>query len=118
MRRETPLRWRRAWTLHRASIATDSLGDPVRHWDMEHPDYTGVTGEASGVCWQVRTGAWTAQELGERASGGATFDIFSDVAIAPFDRCVFGGSVWEVRAVLQRSDYRHIVLEEVCKNGS
>ena len=80
---------------------------------METPDYIGEAGKASGICWQVRTGAWTAQELGERAQGGATFDLFTDVSISPFDRCVFGGSVWEVRAVLPRSDHRHVVLELV-----
>lgn len=115
MRRETPMRWRKAWALHRATVTEDSRGDPVRRWDMTAPDYVGEAGAASGVCWQVRSGAWTAQELGERASGGATFDLFSDVAIAPFDRCVFGGSVWEVRAVLPRSNHRHVVLEEVRK---
>lgn len=118
MRRETPLKWRKAWALHRSSTVTNSMGDSVRRWDMETPDYTGEAGKASGVCWQVRTGAWTAQELGERAQGGATFDLFSDVQIAPFDRCVFGGSVWEVRSVLPRSDHRHVVLEEVCCVGS
>lgn len=113
MRRGTPLRWRKAWNLYRSSTGTNSMGDPERRWNMETPDYIGEAGKASGICWQVRTGAWTAQELGERAQGGATFDLFTDVSISPFDRCVFGGSVWEVRAVLPRSDHRHVVLELV-----
>lgn len=112
--RQTPLAWRKEWTLHRSATSTDSRGNPKRTWDMEHPDFTGAAGAASGVCWQVKSGAWARQELGERASGGATFDLFdSSVTIAPFDRCTFGGSVWEVRSVLLRSDHRHIVLEEV-----
>ena len=114
--RQTPLAWRKEWTLHRSAASTDSRGNPKRTWDMEHPDYTGEAATSSGVCWQVRSGAWTRQELGERAQGGATFDLFTDVDIAPFDRCVFGGSVWEVRAVLPRSDHRHVVLEEVGKH--
>jgi hypothetical protein len=115
MNRETPLRWRKGWALHRGILTTDSRGDPVRRWDMETPDYTGTSKTPTGVCWQVRSGAWTAQELGERAQGGATFDLFTDLEIAPFDRCVFGGSVWEVREVLPRSNHRHVVLEEVRK---
>lgn len=122
MTRETPLAWRKEWTLHRSTASTDSRGNLKRTWDMEHPDFTGAAGAASGVCWQVKSGAsvasgaWTRQELGERASGGATFDLFdAALAIAPFDRCTFGGSVWEVRAVMPRSDHRHVVLEEVRK---
>ena len=113
MSRETPLRWRKDWALHRAIPATDSRGNPIRRYDMDTPDFVGTAGTASGVCWQVKSGAWTAQELGERAQGGATFDLFSDLEIAPFDRCVFGGAVWEVRSVLPRSNHRHVVLEEV-----
>lgn len=115
-RRETPLAWRKAWALYRSISAEDSYGTPVRRYNMEAPDYEGAAGAASGVCWQVRTGAWVTQELGEQATGGATFDIYDGtVQIEHFDRCVFGGSVWEVRAVLPRSDFRHIVLEEVGK---
>ena len=113
MNRETPIRWRKAWTLHRGMLTTDSRGNPIRRYDMDTPDFVGTAGTASGVCWQVKSGAWTAQELGERAQGGATFDLFSDLEIAPFDRCVFGGAVWEVRSVLPRSNHRHVVLEEV-----
>ena len=114
MIRETPMRWRKSWRLHCSTVSQDSRGNPVRTYDMENPDYTGTAGTASGVCWQVRSGAWRAQELGEQAEGGATFDLFTDAPeIRPFDRCVFAGSVWEVRAVLPRSNHRHVVLEEV-----
>lgn len=115
-RHETPLEWRKAWALHRSISTEDSYGTPARRYNMDAPDYEGAAGTASGVCWQVRTGARVLQELGEQATGGATFDIYdSAVQIEPFDRCVFGGSVWEVRAVLPRSNFRHIVLEEVGK---
>lgn len=112
--RSTPAGWRKDWALHRAIPATDSRGNPIRRWDMDTPDFVGTAGTASGVCWQVKSRAWTAQELGEQAQGGAAFDLYLDaLEISPCDRCVFGGAVWEVRAILPRSNHRHVVLEEV-----
>lgn len=112
--RETPLDWRRSWTLHRAISGTDSLGDPVRSWNMKSPDFTGTEGTASGVSWQIKSSQWAVQEFGEQATGGAAFDLYlSALEIAPFDRCVFGGRVWEVRGVHEWPGYRHITLTEV-----
>lgn len=114
LKRKTPLDWRKDWTLYRSIQSKDSRGDAVRRWDMEHPDFTGTAGTASGVCWQVKTGEAALREFGEGVTSGAAFDLYLDaLEIEPFDRCVFGGAVWEVRSVLHRSGYRHITLAEV-----
>lgn len=111
---ETPLSWRRDWALYRSIEGTDSRGDPVRRYDMENPDFTGTAGTASGVCWQIKSGQWSVEEFGESATGGAAFDLYlSALEIAPFDRCVFGGRLWEVRGVQSWPGHRHITLTEV-----
>lgn len=109
----TPLDWRKDWQLYRSISDRDSRGDPIRRYDLEHPDFTGTAGTASGVCWQVKSAQWAAEQFGEVSTGGAAFDLFLELDIAPFDRCVFGGSVWEVRAVLPRSAFRQVLLVEV-----
>lgn len=112
--RITPLDWRKGWALHRSISGQDSRGDPVRRYDMTAPDFTGTARTASGVCWQVKSREWAVQEFGEGVTGGAAFDLFLDaLEIAPFDRCVFWDTVWEVRGVLPRSNHRHITLVEV-----
>lgn len=114
LKRMTPLDWRKDWALHRAILARDSRGDDIRRWDMEHPDFTGTAGTASGVCWQVKTGEAALRAFGEGVTSGASFDLYLDaLEIAPFDRCAFDGTVWEVRGVLPRSGFRHITLVEV-----
>lgn len=111
---QTPLSWRRAWALHRAASGMDSRGDPVRTWDMETPDYTGHDGAASGVCWQIGSDDTAVREYGEQPVSTARFVLYDDtVEIAPFDRCVFGGGVWEVRAVTQWLSHRRVDLERV-----
>lgn len=109
----TPLKWRKDWKLYRSQPVTDSRGNVSRKWDTDTPDFIGKAGTASGVCWQVKSAEWAMKELGEKATGAATFDLFLDLPIAPFDRCDFGGHIWEVRAVLPRSNHRHIQLVEV-----
>lgn len=110
----TPLKWRKDWSLYRSTTSTDSRGNVSRKWDTNQPDFVGHAGTASGVCWQIKSSEWALRELGEKVSGGATFDLFLDaLTIAPFDRCAFGGSLWEVREILPRSNHRHIRLVEV-----
>lgn len=109
----TPLDWRRDWTLYRAIEDQDSHGDPIRRYDLEHPDFTGSARTASGVCWQVKSAQWAAEQFGEVSTGGASFNLFLELEIAPFDRCKFGGRLWEVRAVLPRSSFRQVLLVEV-----
>lgn len=118
LNRRTPMDWRKDWTLHRRKTTVDSLGDAVPYYDMSTSDFTGAAGTASGICWQVKSQEWAVKEFGEDATGGATFDLFLDeLEIAPFDRCVFGGGVWEVRSVLPRSNHRHITLTVVNEHG-
>lgn len=114
MTMQTPLAWRQAWQLHRAREEEDSHGDPIRDWDMETPDYTGEAGKSSGVCWQIGSDDNTVREYGEQPVSRAGFVLYDDtVEIAPFDRCVFGGGVWEVRAVTPWLSFRRVELERV-----
>lgn len=112
--RNTPLWWRKDWSLHRSREETDSRGDPVRRYDMEHPDFTGTAKTASGVAWHIAGRVAAVQEYGEGVDASASFLLDLDaLEIAPFDRCVFGGKVWEVQGVLERSGFRTVKLVEV-----
>lgn len=111
--RRTPFAWRRGWQLHRVREGTDSRGDPVRTWDMDEPDFIGETGSSTGVCWQINDDNNSVQEYGEQPVSTASFILYSEVEIAPFDRCVFGGGVWEVRAVTPWLHFRRVELERV-----
>lgn len=112
--RETPLKWRRAWQLHRAMPGLDSHGDPVRTYDMDSPDLVGADGESSGVCWQIGIDNTAVEAYGERPIRSASFVLYDGaVKIAPFDRCVFGDGVWEVTAVTPWLHHRLVTLEAV-----
>lgn len=108
----TPLSLRKDWKLYRSTVYRDTRGNERRAYP-EQPDYVGKAGTVSGVCWQVKSAEWTLRECGEKAAGGATFDLFTGVSIQPFDRCSFGGHLWEVQSVLPRSNHRHVKLVEV-----
>lgn len=112
----TPLLWRKDWKLYRSTVYVDGRGNERRRYP-EEPDYTGKAGTASGVCWQIHSAEWVLKEFGEEATGGATFDLFSGVSIQPFDRCEFGGHLWEVQSVLSCSNHRHVTLVEVRSGG-
>ena len=112
--RHTPLNWCRSWNLYRSTQATDSRGDPVCKYDMTSPDYTGEEGKSSGVCWQITSDGIQVDASGERPARTAAFALFdAAVEIAPFDRCAFGGSVWEVKAVQSWPNHRYVTLEAV-----
>lgn len=112
----TPLSWRKDWKLYRSTVHVDERGNERRRYS-EEPDYVGKAGTASGVCWQIHSAEWALREFGEKAAGGATFDLFSGVEIAPFDRCEFGGHLWEVRSVLPRSNHTNVGMVEVRSRG-
>lgn len=113
-RQNTPLEWRKDWQLFRARQETDCRGDPVRRWNMTEPDHSGKAGTAEGVAWHIKNHAAAVEEYGEDVSAAASF-LLDDpsVEIAPFDRCVFGDAVWEVRGVLERAAFRAVELVEV-----
>lgn len=112
--RRTPCAWRRAWALYRSVQTTDSRGDPVRKYDMTSPDYTGEAGKASGVCWQITSDGIQVDTSGERPTRTAAFVLYdSAVEIAPFDRCIFDGGTWEVKAVQSWPNHRYVTLEAV-----
>lgn len=113
----TPLSWRKDWSLYHSTVNRDGRGNERRAYP-EDPDYVGTAGTASGVCWQIHSADWALKEFGEKATGGATFDLFSSVSIQPFDRCEFGGHLWEVRSVIPRSSFVHVGLVEVKTHGS
>lgn len=110
---ETPLEWRKDWALYRSNFSVDSRGTERRTYP-EEPDYIGHAGTASGVCWQIKSSNWTPEEPGEQARGSAAFKLFNEkLSIKAFDRCVFGGYLWEVRSVIRRSGWRNVELVEV-----
>lgn len=112
--RNTPLWWRKDWSLYRARQDADQRGDPVRRYDMEHPDFSGIAGTVSGVAWHIADRAAAVEEYGEDVTAAASFLLDLDAPeIAPFDRCIFGGTVWEVRSVMERSGFRMVKLVEV-----
>lgn len=112
--RNTPLSWRKDWALYRSIPGEDSRGNPVRRYDMTTPDFEGKANTASGVAWHIASHEATVQEYGEGVTASASFLLDADgPEIAPFDRCTFGGAVWEVRSVLLRSTFRTIKLVEV-----
>jgi hypothetical protein len=81
---------------------------------METPDFTGTAGTETGVAWHILSRQATVAEYGEGVTGSAQFLVYgAEPVIAPFDRCVFAGRVWEVRSVLQRGSFRTIRLVEV-----
>lgn len=112
---KTPLDWRKEWKLYRSTSVLDSRGNHKRTYPGE-PDFVGEAGSPFGVAWQIHSAEWAQKELGEQAQGGASFLLYApEVAIAPFDRCVFGGYLWEVRSVVECSNFRSIGLVEVRK---
>ena len=114
MRRVTPLRWRKAWTLHRRQTGTDSAGDPTAVYDMEHPDFSAQAGEAGGVCWRVLSGDATVAERGERCTATARGCLFgAEPEVAPFDRVRFDGALWEVRAVSHWPGHREVTVVQI-----
>lgn len=114
--RQTPIKWRKDWQLYRARSGTDSRGNPVRTYDMDSPDFTGTAGTVSGVCWQLSGSNAQTEEMGDRYNLTASFVLYLDaLEIAEFDRCSFGGALWEVRKVLQWPNHRQVELVEVKK---
>lgn len=109
----TPMTWRKEWALYRSKRGTDSRGDPVRTYDMEHPDHVGESSGSSGVCWRIGSDSASTEAYGERQTATASFVLYDSVEIAPHDRCVFGGRLWEVKAVTPKLRHREVRLEEV-----
>lgn len=120
--RETPLSWRRGFTLHRRRLTTDKLGNPVASYDMKHPDYTAQTGTKEGISWQsVRswqssgrlTSGFAPGEQGEQAAGVLEGCLFSDLEVSVFDRLVLDGAVYEIRAIQRWLSYRKLLAQRV-----
>lgn len=113
MKRECPLSWRGGWSLYRRQEKTDGYGDPVSYYDMDSPDYTAEDGTAGGVCWQVTTDDAVLQEYGEGVTAAAEGVLYTDVKLAVFDRIVFFGGVWELRAVTPCGSHRELKVVKV-----
>lgn len=114
LRQRTPLEWRKAWTLYRRSSGTDSEGDPVAVFDMEHPDFTASAGGLGAVAWQEKTGDATVTEPGERLTGTAVGCLFgAEPELAPFDRVRFDGTLWEVRSVTHWPGHREVTVVRI-----
>lgn len=109
LRRTTPPQWGKAWSLYRRQSGTDSEGDPVAVYDMEHPDFSAQAGAAGSVAWQEAEGSATVAESGERITAAASGCLFgAEPEIAPFDRVRFDGALWEVRSVTHWPAHREV----------
>lgn len=112
--RNTPLPWRKDWALFHSIPARDSRGNDIRRYDMDNPAFEGKARTPTGVAWHIAAHEATVQEYGEGVTASASFLLdLDELEIAPFDRCTFGGAVWEVRSVLLRSRFRMVKLVEV-----
>lgn len=121
LRRETPLAWRRGFALYRRRLETDALGEQ-RAVYPEEPDYTAEDGTAEGICFQYiqswqnsgrLTSGWMPREQGEMPVGILEGRLFSDLAIAPFDRLRVGDALYEVRSVQRWQNHRKLLAQQI-----
>lgn len=120
--RETPLSWRRGFSLYRRRLTSDKLGNPVASYDMEHPDYSAGDGTEEGISWQsVRS--WQSSgrltsgeqpgEQGERAAGVLEGCLFSPLVLSTFDRIRLDGALYEIRAIQRWASYRKLLAQRI-----
>lgn len=123
MTQTTPALWRQGYTLHRRRSGTDSLGDETAYYDMELPDLTVADGAEEGICFQPRR-SWissgtldsagaTVAEYGQRSNGVLEGVLYAGVELAPFDRLVIGGELYELRTVQHWPRHRYLLLQRV-----
>lgn len=121
--RETPLGWRRGFSLYRRRLTSDSLGNPVATYDLEHPDYVAQDGTAEGISWQSLR-SWQSSgrltsgdsqgEQGEVASGVLEGCLFSALVISTFDRIrLEDGSLYEIRAIQRWPSHRKLLAQRI-----
>ena len=120
--RATPAEWRKGYALHRRRQETDGYGELVNRYDMEHPDLVVEDGGENAVCWQdVRT--W--QTGGQLSTGnmvkpaGESWQdvlqgaLFGGLEVAPFDRFVVDGGIYELRKVQRWPGHRLLLLQRL-----
>lgn len=122
LRRETPLAWRRGFTLHRRRTGRDAYGDPTAVYDMERPDYTAGDGTPEGICWQsarswqsggTLSGGARAESDGERVRGVLQGVVFGDLEAVEFDRFVIDGVTYELRGLERWPGHRLLLLQRL-----
>lgn len=120
--RETPLAWRRGFSLYRRRLETDRLGNPVAVYDLEHPDFVAQDGTREGISWQLvrswqssgrLTSGYTLGEQGEQASGVLEGCLFTELAVSVFDRMELDGALYEIRAVQRWPSYRKLLAQRI-----
>lgn len=114
MTRRTPPAWGKAWSLYRRTSGTDSAGDPVAVFDLEHPDFSASAGTSGAVAWQEKTGDAAVTEPGERLTATAVGCLYgTEPEIAPFDRVRFDNALWEVRSVTHWPGHREVTVVRI-----
>ena len=121
--RQTPLGWRRGFSLYRRKLTSDSLGNPVASYDLEHPDYVARDGTAEGISWQSLrswqssgrlTSGGSQGEQGEAVSGVLEGCLFSALVISTFDRIrLEDGALYEIRAIQRWPSYRKLLAQRI-----
>ncbi len=119
--RETPLCWRRGFSLYRRRLEQDAYGEEKAVYP-ETPDVTAEDGTEEGICFQYvqawqssgrLTSGWKSGEQGEQPSGVLEGRLFSDLEIAPFDRLRIGEGLYEVRSVQQWPGHRKLLAQQI-----
>ena len=119
--RETPLAWRRGFSLYRRRLEPDAYGEEKSVYPPI-PDFTAADGTEEGICFQYvqawqssgrLTSGWRPGEQGETPSGVLEGRLFSDLEIAPFDRLEVNGGLYEVRAVQQWPGHRKLLAQQI-----
>lgn len=120
--RETPLDWRRGFSLYRRRLETDAWGEPKAVYDLEQPDVTVLDGTAEGICWQSvqswqssgrLTSGWSQGERREEVSGVLEGRLFSDLEVSPFDRLRIGTGLYEVRSIQRWPGHRKLLVQQI-----
>ncbi|MCD8384584.1 MAG: hypothetical protein LUC39_06455 [Clostridiales bacterium] len=120
--RQTPLAWRRGFSLYRRSLETDSMGDPVAVYHMDEPDFTAEDGTEDGICWQSvqswqsggrLTSGLSRKEPGESSTGAVEGCLFTDLELSPGDRLTIGEGLYEVRSLQQWPGHRKVLAQRI-----
>ncbi|MBQ3090002.1 MAG: hypothetical protein IJD21_05505 [Oscillospiraceae bacterium] len=122
LRVTAPLSWREGFALYRRRLTEDSMGEPSVHYDMERPDFVAEKGTKEGICWQSvqswqSSGRLTSgsrlRPLGETSSGVLEGRIFSDLELAPFDRLMIRGELYEIGNIQHWPGHRKILAQRI-----
>lgn len=120
--RKTPVEWRKGYALHRRRLEEDCYGEQVSRYDMENPDLVVRDGEENAVCWQdlktwqtggqLSTGSMV-KESGESVRGVLQGVLYGPLEVAPYDRFLIEGELYELRKIQKWPGHRLLQLQRI-----